>query len=358
MAGENAFWTSDDELALVNFLLEHQAEGGDGANFKKSTFQAAAAMLEPLRTKGAPKGCESCKNKWQKLRKTYHTVHALMEQSGFTWSAERGADINSASEGAWQAYVQKHKEAERFRNKGWSLYDAMHTLMPSTAKGAHVYHPGSSTTVVATSSGSHGDGDGDSHVSLSRPSTPRTPSPQPQSTTPPRWSPSPHPSTPPHPLTPPHLSTVPPLTSSSVAPSASSKRKPELSAVIPSSAHKKPRTTSSQPRPNSSSSALHSLSDRLVDFTSVFRSGVQQMAAPPPGLTSSLPPGDASPVRKRAAMKRLQEIDGDLSVDDKVTMLNIFEGSAGAADAYMMIEDEDLRKAWVQRKVEKALLNS
>jgi hypothetical protein len=47
--------------------MQHLAEAGDGANFKKSTWQAAAAALSkyPLE-KGIPKTAASCQSKWNK----------------------------------------------------------------------------------------------------------------------------------------------------------------------------------------------------------------------------------------------------------------------------------------------------
>jgi hypothetical protein len=47
-----AFWTADDEWALVEFLKKHKAKAGDGANFKQSTWVAAAAEMEKHTTKG------------------------------------------------------------------------------------------------------------------------------------------------------------------------------------------------------------------------------------------------------------------------------------------------------------------
>ena len=34
-----AVWTSCEEAALVDFLVENKAEAGDGGNFKNATFQ-------------------------------------------------------------------------------------------------------------------------------------------------------------------------------------------------------------------------------------------------------------------------------------------------------------------------------
>lgn len=64
---ENAKWTADDEKIFVGFLTDHLAERGDG-NYKMSTFNAAAVVLEERRTVGGPKTGTSCKNKWTRVR--------------------------------------------------------------------------------------------------------------------------------------------------------------------------------------------------------------------------------------------------------------------------------------------------
>jgi len=65
-----AHWTPKEELAFVNFLIEHKSKAGDGRNFKVATFQKAAAHLAPLLERGAIKTQKSCRNK-------YSAVHHL-----------------------------------------------------------------------------------------------------------------------------------------------------------------------------------------------------------------------------------------------------------------------------------------
>jgi hypothetical protein len=63
-----AFWTADDEQALVEFLKKHKAEAGDGANFKQTTWVAAAADMAKHTSRGAPKNAKSCLTKWTRVR--------------------------------------------------------------------------------------------------------------------------------------------------------------------------------------------------------------------------------------------------------------------------------------------------
>jgi hypothetical protein len=62
--GGKARWTEQEIDALVDFLVEHHAERGDGTNFKDVTLNAAAAHLRPLLVSGKLKDGKSIKYKW------------------------------------------------------------------------------------------------------------------------------------------------------------------------------------------------------------------------------------------------------------------------------------------------------
>jgi hypothetical protein len=64
---ETASWTDRDITAFVDYLHQHRAEG-KGGNFKRPTFQGAAAYVETFHTKGAPKDAENTKLKWAAVR--------------------------------------------------------------------------------------------------------------------------------------------------------------------------------------------------------------------------------------------------------------------------------------------------
>jgi hypothetical protein len=61
---QKTFWSTEDETALIEFLIERKAEAGDGANFKQSVWNAAAEEMVKHTTKGPPKSADSCKTKW------------------------------------------------------------------------------------------------------------------------------------------------------------------------------------------------------------------------------------------------------------------------------------------------------
>jgi len=64
----NVVWTKEDETALIDFLITHKSVAGDGLNYKASVWTAAAAHMQPVTTKGAPKNAEKCKAKWTRVR--------------------------------------------------------------------------------------------------------------------------------------------------------------------------------------------------------------------------------------------------------------------------------------------------
>ena len=65
----NADWSSRDEEILITFLVDRKASAGDGGTFKKPTWVAAAAHMAQYHTKGGPKTWESCKGKWDRVRR-------------------------------------------------------------------------------------------------------------------------------------------------------------------------------------------------------------------------------------------------------------------------------------------------
>ncbi|KAI6026576.1 hypothetical protein PISMIDRAFT_72389, partial [Pisolithus microcarpus 441] len=134
----SASWTPNDIDFLIDQVITHQAEGGDGMNFKKSFWQSLAAsdLLSNLE-KGGPKTSSSCKEKWSHLKKTFEAINCLANSSGFAYLLELGANIGVENESVWTDYIKHHLAASPFRNKGWALYDKMKIVMPSKSKGTN-----------------------------------------------------------------------------------------------------------------------------------------------------------------------------------------------------------------------------
>jgi hypothetical protein len=64
---DKAFWTEKEEDGLLQYLMDHKSEAGDGANFPNPVWQAVSKHLQPLHGKGAPKTPKSCKSKWSNV---------------------------------------------------------------------------------------------------------------------------------------------------------------------------------------------------------------------------------------------------------------------------------------------------
>jgi|ERR1700722_3185400 len=76
----SAAWQDSDVRALLNFLLEHKAEAGDGANFKPAIWNKAATMFSSIpHNIGGPKTANSCKNKWAKVCSDSNLSYLLTE---------------------------------------------------------------------------------------------------------------------------------------------------------------------------------------------------------------------------------------------------------------------------------------
>ena len=63
----NVIWTQEDKTALINFLITHKSEAGDGVNFKPSVWTATVIHMQPVSTKGGPKHADKCKAKWGRV---------------------------------------------------------------------------------------------------------------------------------------------------------------------------------------------------------------------------------------------------------------------------------------------------
>ena len=70
---QRAYWTSADEVSLLDFLAEHQSEAGDGGNFKGATWTSAAAHVNETKTRGAPKTKDSCRSKYGSVCEFLHS---------------------------------------------------------------------------------------------------------------------------------------------------------------------------------------------------------------------------------------------------------------------------------------------
>ncbi|KAJ7929431.1 hypothetical protein B0H13DRAFT_1480995, partial [Mycena leptocephala] len=115
-----AVWTVPDEAALIEYLIEHLSEAGDGKSFKTSTFN------------GAAKSIHKC------VPTILLLIRVIKGISGWKWNAEKGVDVDAAMVSSWDDWVAKNPQAKRFCNKGWPHYERLLLLMLETFKGINV----------------------------------------------------------------------------------------------------------------------------------------------------------------------------------------------------------------------------
>jgi len=64
MDKERVTWNETKTQQFLQYLSDHQAECGDGGNFKAATFNAAARHIASHRTTGPVKEVKHLKTKW------------------------------------------------------------------------------------------------------------------------------------------------------------------------------------------------------------------------------------------------------------------------------------------------------
>jgi hypothetical protein len=96
-------------------------------------------------------------------------------------------------------------------------------------------------------------------------------------------------------------------------------------------------------RQTSGPTALMALSDHLSDFTDAYRAGTAAEAGSREFASS--------PERKRMAMERVQELESDLDDTCLVALIKLFREDVSAADAYLVLKRDSLRKVWVEAEL-------
>ncbi|KAG2046243.1 hypothetical protein BDR06DRAFT_1037894 [Suillus hirtellus] len=176
-----AMWTKAEEGAFLDFLLLALPSSGDGG-FKMPAFNQASTNLKLKfpHQRGAEKSGLVCKTKWQVLKKAYHSVIQIKCMSGFTWSHEHRVGITDRKDDVWARFVKTgprdptdlascektshysitltefyllsklpldttHPHVKPFIMKGFEHFEIMEQLIPSKAKGLHVFQPTTST---------------------------------------------------------------------------------------------------------------------------------------------------------------------------------------------------------------------
>lgn len=73
---QHAKWSDEETATLLDFLAGELPKAGDGVNFKKSTWNAAASMMarEYQTTKGGVKDADTCERRFVLVRLSFTTA--------------------------------------------------------------------------------------------------------------------------------------------------------------------------------------------------------------------------------------------------------------------------------------------
>ncbi|KAJ4477910.1 hypothetical protein C8J55DRAFT_561479 [Lentinula edodes] len=148
-------WKSSpgDVEALVRFLHSQRSQVGQGGNFDNTVYNEAAKHIEAR----GPPGHGVAKTAVS-IKKYYNStayILAVFQEtytgaSGWTYSHEGGFYVVSATEDAWRNFVSVHKQFKPFKTSGWPLWELMYEIVPTQARGVHVFNAASQDTTQET----------------------------------------------------------------------------------------------------------------------------------------------------------------------------------------------------------------
>jgi hypothetical protein len=64
---DRCVWTEGDETALIDYITANRSKGGDGMNFDKVFWAAAATEMAKHNCSGLPKTANACRSKWARV---------------------------------------------------------------------------------------------------------------------------------------------------------------------------------------------------------------------------------------------------------------------------------------------------
>ncbi|KAJ7715482.1 hypothetical protein B0H16DRAFT_869997 [Mycena metata] len=138
----------DDKSALVGFFHSIKHRIGEGGSWDATCLQEAEAFMAARGPpqKGAPKTVASIRGVWASMKKLHESLLLVIQKrfpgaSGWTYDADRGFSVDDENRDAWKAFVKAHSIFKPFANQGWDLFNTVHDVIPSRAKGMNVHNP-------------------------------------------------------------------------------------------------------------------------------------------------------------------------------------------------------------------------
>ncbi|KAJ7707905.1 hypothetical protein B0H16DRAFT_1633410, partial [Mycena metata] len=80
------------------------------------------------------------------IKKLHEAILLVMQKqyistSGWTYDQDLGFSVDDDNRDAWKAFTKAHTIFKPFANTGWELFDKVHDILPSIAKGMNVHNP-------------------------------------------------------------------------------------------------------------------------------------------------------------------------------------------------------------------------
>ena len=118
-------WTDENKKHLVDAMADEITKHGrlaDNGTWKTEQLTRITTAFNAA--KGGPKYDKTqLSTQIGQLKKDYLIMKTLLEQSGFGYEGNTG--LVTATSDVWERYVEKHKEAKKFRTKAFPLYDSL-----------------------------------------------------------------------------------------------------------------------------------------------------------------------------------------------------------------------------------------
>ncbi|KAG1784478.1 uncharacterized protein HD556DRAFT_1532003 [Suillus plorans] len=338
-----AVWNEAETDALITYLHSQRSKIGDGGNFRSQVYTEAATAIAPHRTLGPTKIASHCKNKWQSLKNLYHVIENYrLKTSGTHWDHQIGAGIEGkAASDVWDAYMEKkaNQVMRPFRNIGWHSHVLMQDILPSGsgARGRAAYRPSRATAPATT--------DGSSDRDSAAPMVPNIGTGSPTSGSsdlapiPPSTRTSSIGKRAHSDITGMHSQSIiaPSSTFTSISQRESSSKKPKISShsVAHINYHSEVNESGGRGIKPTNAVAMIGMQGALNRLTD---SLVKQVAVTDESRSTE---------QRGQAIRMLMEQDDDLSLEDRVSLMNVFLRNAAVTSSYIDATDPTLRRAFV-----------
>ncbi|KAI5885233.1 uncharacterized protein SCHCODRAFT_02489146 [Schizophyllum commune H4-8] len=123
-------------------------KAGQGGNFPEDVFSGCVKAIAHLRERGAVKTAKHVRAKYREVsRVNCYVIHMIKKRSRWTYSVQNGANIDDTNKTLWIEFIDGleatyRTAANKFRNRGWPLFNKINEILPERAKGKHAYYAG------------------------------------------------------------------------------------------------------------------------------------------------------------------------------------------------------------------------